>query len=287
MDPKHNDFIPKGEELEKQVAFALSEDIGSGDLTAQLISEQTWAKASVTVREPAILCGTPWFTEVFRQLDERVALHWHALEGHSLKSGTLVVELFGPARSLLTGERPALNFVQTLSGVATETARFVAAVAGTGTKIVDTRKTIPGLRHALKYAVRVGGGTNHRMGLFDGILIKENHIAAAGSIAQALAQARDIAPSGVFIQVEVETLTQLDEALTHGAEMILLDNMSPEQHKEAVRINAGRSILEISGGVTLDQVHDLAKTGVDRISIGHLTKDIKATDYSMRFQIDE
>jgi nicotinate-nucleotide pyrophosphorylase (carboxylating) len=287
MDRKHSDFIPKGEEVEKQVAFALEEDIGAGDLTALLIPEEAWAKATVVVRESAILCGTPWFSEVFRQLDERVAVTWHKPEGGRLNPGEVVVELFGPARALLTGERSALNFLQTLSAVATETARFVEAVAGTQARIVDTRKTLPGLRQALKYAVRVGGGTNHRMGLYDGILIKENHIAAAGSIAGALARAKAIAPPEVFIQVEVETLEQLKEALDHGATMILLDNMTSEQHQESVRLNAGRAILEISGGVTLDTVRELALTGVDRISIGHLTKDIKATDYSMRFQIDE
>lgn len=287
MERKHNDFIPSREEVEIQVTAALAEDVGTGDLTARLIDDQAWAKARVIVRESAVLCGTHWFDEVFGQVDERVAVTWHYPEGAKLVPESLVVEMYGPARSLLTAERTALNFLQTLSGVASETARFVAAVAGTKSQIVDTRKTIPGLRHALKYAVRVGGGTNHRMGLYDGILIKENHIAAAGSIAAALHQAKKVAPPGVFVQVEVETLEQLEEALACGASMILLDNMSHDQHLEAVRRNAGRAVLEISGGVTLERVGELARTGVERISIGHLTKDIKSTDFSMRFQIDE
>lgn len=273
--------------LEFQVQSALDEDIGSGDRTASLIPEALQARARVIVREPAVLCGQAWFETAFRLVDDRVQVEWHAAEGTLLTAGQTVATVQGPARALLTGERSALNFLQTLSAVATHTRRFVDAVAGTHAQIVDTRKTIPGLRLAEKYAVRVGGGTNHRIGLFDGILIKENHVAAAGGIRQAVAAALQAAPAGVFVQVEVETLQELDEALAAGAPMILLDNMSAAQQHEAVRRTAGRASLEASGGVGLESVRAIAATGVDRISVGSLTKDIKAVDFSMRFQLNE
>ncbi|MDE2343836.1 MAG: carboxylating nicotinate-nucleotide diphosphorylase [Betaproteobacteria bacterium] len=273
--------------LQSQVQNALDEDIGSGDRTASLIPEALQARAQVIVRETAVLCGQAWFEAAFRLVDDRVLVEWHAREGALLAAGQTVVTVQGPARALLTGERTALNFLQTLSAVATHTRCFVDAVAGTHAQIVDTRKTLPGLRLAEKYAVRVGGGANHRIGLFDGILIKENHVAAAGGIRQAVAAALQAAPSGVFVQVEVETLEELDEALAAGAPMILLDNMGTAQQHEAVRRTAGRASLEASGGVSLETVRAIAATGVDRISVGSLTKDIKAVDFSMRFQINE
>ncbi|MDE1989738.1 MAG: carboxylating nicotinate-nucleotide diphosphorylase [Betaproteobacteria bacterium] len=273
--------------LEAQVQNALNEDIGNGDRTAALIPQSLEALARVIVRESAVLCGQAWFEAAFRLVDGRVQVEWHAAEGALLAADQPVVTVRGPARALLTAERTALNFLQTLSGVATHTRRFVDAVAGTGARIVDTRKTLPGLRLAEKYAVRVGGGTNHRIGLFDGILIKENHVAAAGGIRQAVAAALQAAPAGVFVQVEVETLEELDEALAAGAPMILLDNMGRAQQHEAVRRTAGRASLEASGGVTLETVRAIAATGVDRISVGGLTKDIQAVDFSMRFQLNE
>ena len=262
---------------------ALEEDIGSGDLTASLIDADASAQARVLVREPAIVCGRPWVEAVLRQLDPGARIEWQVPEGARVRPGDVVLQVSAGARTLLTAERSMLNFLQLLSGVATRTARYVQAVQGTRARIVDTRKTLPGLRVAQKYAVRVGGGHNHRMGLYDGILIKENHIAAAGSIAAVLQRAQAIAPPGVFVQIEVETLEQLQQALAAGARMVLLDNMSLEQLRDAVRINAGRAELEVSGGVDLDSVGALAQTGVDRISVGKLTKDVTATDYSMRF----
>ena len=262
---------------------ALEEDIGSGDVTASLIDADASAQARVLVREPAIVCGRPWVEAVLRQLDPGARIEWQVPEGARVRPGDVVLQVSAGARTLLTAERSMLNFLQLLSGVATRTARYVQAVQGTRARIVDTRKTLPGLRVAQKYAVRVGGGHNHRMGLYDGILIKENHIAAAGSIAAVLQRAQAIAPPGVFVQIEVETLEQLQQALAAGARMVLLDNMSLEQLREAVRINAGRAELEVSGGVDLDSVGALAQTGVDRISVGKLTKDVTATDYSMRF----
>ena len=280
-------FPLNAEDIRRQVQAALEEDVGEGDQTARLIRAEATAQASVMVREAAVLCGQPWFETVFQLLDEAVAVHWHAREGDWMAPGQTVATLTGRARPLLTGERTALNFLQTLSAVATVTRRFVEAVAGLPVHIVDTRKTLPGLRLAEKYAVRAGGGTNHRLGLFDGILIKENHVAAAGSVRAALEQAHRLAPPGIFVQVEVESLWQLEEALEAGATLILLDNMGCDQLAEAVRLTAGRAVLEASGGVTLASVQAIARTGVQRISIGSLTKDINATDYSMRFQIDE
>ena len=267
---------------------ALHEDTGSGDLTAALVPSDAKAHARVLLREDATLCGAPWVDAVIRMLDPQAEIRWHRREGEQCPAGDVVLEVAGRAQQLLTAERTALNFLQLLSAVATRTRTYVEAVQGTRAQIVDTRKTLPGLRLAQKYAVRTGGGTNHRIGLYDAILIKENHIAAAGGIAQALAAAHRARGNAQFIEVEVETLAQLDEALAHGARMVLLDNMSLPTLREAVRMNdaAGeaRATLEISGGVTLESVRALAETGVDRISIGALTKDVKAIDFSMRFQ---
>ena len=266
------------------VARALAEDLGAGDLTAALIDPAAQAHAHVLARESALLCGAPWFEAALRQLDPGATLVWHVQEGERCAPNQVVVEMRGQARALLSAERTALNFLQLLSAVATKTATYVAVVEGTKARIVDTRKTLPGLRLAQKYAVLTGGGTNHRVGLYDAVLIKENHIAAAGGIAQVLAQAAKIAAQADFVEIEVETLAQLHEALDAGAAMVLLDNMDLPTLHEAVRINAGRAILEISGGVTLAGLRALAETGVDRISIGTLTKDVQAIDYSMRFE---
>ena len=268
---------------ERDARGALAEDVGSGDLTAQLIDPLQQGRARVLAREPARVCGRPWVDAVLRQVDARAQLRWLVAEGAQVQAGDVVLELQGAARSLLTAERSMLNFLQLLSGVATRTAAYVAAVAGTRARIVDTRKTLPGLRYAQKYAVRVGGGHNHRMGLYDGILIKENHIAAAGGVAAVLERAHALAPAGVFVQNEVESLQQLQQALDAGARMVLLDNMDLQQMRDAVAINRGRAELEVSGGVDLGTVAEIARTGVDRISIGKLTKDVVATDYSMRF----
>ena len=271
-------------EIERNVTAALAEDVGACDWTALLTPSGRTAEARVVSRVPAVLCGEPWFEGSLRRLDTKLRITWHFAEGARVEAGSTVCDLWGDARALLTGERTALNFLQTLSAVATATRAYVDAVAGTGAAIVDTRKTLPGLRLAQKYAVRVGGGVNHRLGLYDAILIKENHIAAAGGVAAALAAAAKIAPAGVWTQVEVETLDQLKEALAAGAAMILLDNMDLATMREAVRINAGRVRLEASGGVKLDTVRAVAETGVDRISIGALTKDIEAVDFSLRFE---
>ena len=270
-------------EIERNVAAALSEDIGAGDWTAQLTSATAQARAHVVCRDAATVAGRPWFDAVYRALDAQVQIAWHIEEGQRVVADTQLCTLTGSARALLTGERASLNFLQTLSAVATATRCYVDAVAGTQATILDTRKTLPGLRVALKYAVKAGGGMNHRMGLYDAILIKENHIAAAGSITAALTEARRIAPATVWIQVEVENFAQLTEALEAGAGLILLDNMTPHQMREAVTLTAGRAKLEASGGITLDNVRAIAQTGVDRISIGALTKDVKAVDLSMRF----
>jgi nicotinate-nucleotide pyrophosphorylase (carboxylating) len=266
---------------------ALQEDAGDGDLTAGLVAAGGNVTARVRLREAAVLCGAPWVEAVVRQLDPQARLTWHGGEGAPCAAEETVLEIAGDARALLTAERTALNFLQLLSAVATRTATYVAAVQGTRARIVDTRKTLPGLRLAQKYAVRAGGGTNHRIGLYDAILIKENHIAATGGVAAALRAAARVAAEAKFVEIEVETLAQLDEALAHGARMVLLDNMDLPTLREAVRRNeaAGeaRAVLEISGGVTLDSIRALAETGVDRISVGALTKDVKAIDFSMRF----
>ena len=269
-------------EIREDVARALAEDIGSGDVTTRLVPEYAMAHARIVTREAAVLSGTAWFEECFHQVDREVAISWNARDGDRLASGQVVCEIDGRARSLLTAERSSLNFLQTLSAVATKTRAFVDAVTGTKAAILDTRKTLPGLRHALKFAVRCGGGTNHRMGLYDGVLIKENHIASAGGIGPALEQAGKVAPD-IPVEIEVESIDQLKEALAAGARLILLDNFDLAGFREAVRVTAGRAALEASGGINLQTVRGIAETGVDRISIGSLTKDIHAIDLSMRF----
>lgn len=267
-------------------ARALAEDIGSGDLTAALIDPARQARAQVVARESAVVCGSAWVEATMRQLDPEAQLVWHVKDGERCEAGQVVFEVRGLARALLSAERTALNFLQLLSAVASKTAVYVDIVKGTRAAIVDTRKTLPGLRLAQKYAVAAGGGTNHRVGLYDAVLIKENHIAAAGGIAQVLARAADVAAQADFVEIEVENLDELAQALNAGARMVLLDNMSLPDLKEAVRINNGRAILEISGGVTLEGLRTLAETGVDRISIGTLTKDVRAIDFSMRFDAE-
>lgn len=285
MSTLKNPFAPFDEALrqafEASLRSALAEDIGTGDWTAQLIPAHTEVTAAVTVREPAVLCGAPWFEGVMAQVDPRLSLEWQFAEGEAMPLNAEVCRIRGPARSLMTAERAALNFLQLLSAVATTTRDYVALIKGTRAAILDTRKTLPGLRLAQKYAVRVGGGKNQRLALYDGILIKENHIAAAGSIAAAMSAARAL-NAGVGIQMEVENLDELQQALQAGAESILLDNFSTEQMREAVRITGGRAVLEASGGVNRDTVRAIAETGVDRISIGSLTKDVRAIDYSLR-----
>lgn len=275
------------EEIERNVSAALAEDVGGGDLTAQLVPANTAAKATVISRENAVLCGTTWFERCFKRLDPAIRIDWKAGDGDRVVPDQLLCEIEGPARALLTGERTALNFLQLLSGVATKARQFADAVAGTKAMVVDTRKTIPGLRLAQKFAVKCGGGDNHRLGLYDAILVKENHILAAGSIAAAVSQAKQIAAGTngrcKFIQVEVENAAELEQALTTGADMILLDNMSLDQMRAAVAFTAGRAVLEASGNVSLATVRGIAETGVDRISIGGLTKDVRALDLSMRF----
>jgi len=269
-------------EIERNVLAALAEDIGGGDLTALLTPAARGAAGVVTSRENAVLCGTAWFASCLHHLDAEAQIRWLAKDGDAIEAGQVICEITAETRALLTAERAALNFLQLLSGTATQTRIYVNAIAGTHAKIVDTRKTLPGLRLAQKYAVKCGGGSNHRLGLYDGILIKENHIIAAGGITPALERARSIASGNVFIQIEVETLEQLAEALDNGAPMILLDNMDLGQMRQAVGLNAGRAKLEASGGVRLDTVRAIAETGVDRISIGTLTKDVRAIDLSLR-----
>jgi nicotinate-nucleotide pyrophosphorylase (carboxylating) len=269
--------------LQRNVTDALAEDIGDGDRTGLLVPAGARRTARVTVREEAVLCGVPWFDAVMRRVDESIRVEWLYREGARMIANTPVVLLHGPARALLTAERNGLNFLQMLSGVASATRRYVDAIEGTRARILDTRKTLPGLRLAQKYAVRVGGGANQRLALYDGILIKENHIAAAGGVGAAMdaALALDV---GVPIQIEVETLEQLETALAHRAESILLDNFTFDAMRDAVRLTGGRAVLEVSGGVNFDSVRTIAETGVDRISIGALTKDVRATDYSMRLE---
>ena len=280
------DFSPAqvAELARADAACAVAEDVGGGDLTAGLVPDGRRVRARVTAREAAVICGAPWVDATLRQVQPQLQSRWHVAEGQRCSAGQVVLEVEGPARGLLTAERSCLNFLQLLSAVATKTAHYVDAVRGTRAQIVDTRKTLPGLRLAQKYAVRTGGGTNHRIGLYDAVLIKENHIAAAGGVKPVLAAAARVAAQASFVEIEVETLAQLGEALDAGAKMVLLDNMDLPTLREAVRINAGRAVLEISGGVTLDGLRSLAETGVDRISVGALTKDVKATDFSMRLQ---
>ena len=274
---------PPIDRIREQVTLALDEDIGTGDLTAALIPEASLSGASVVCREEAVICGTPWFDEVYRQLaGARVSVHWRVEDGDRVAAGTEVCRLEGETRALLSGERTALNYLQTLSGTATLARRFADAVAGTGVRILDTRKTIPGLRLQQKYAVACGGCHNHRIGLYDAILIKENHIAAAGSVTAALERAQARSPR-VEVEVEVEDMAQLHEALAAGARRVLLDNFSTEALEEAVAVAKGRARLEASGGVELSSLLELARTGVDDISIGALTKNVRAVDLSMRF----
>lgn len=279
-----SDFLPTT--VETDVARALEEDVGSGDLTARLVPADQTAHARIISREPAVIAGRPWFDACFRAMDPACRLDWHVSEGDAVAANTVLVTVHGNARALLTAERPALNFLQTLSAVASATRPYVEAVRGTHAAILDTRKTLPGLRLAEKYAVRVGGGQNQRIGLYDGILIKENHIAAAGGIAPVLDAAFKLAGTHVSVQIEVETLDQLDAALAAGARLILLDNFDLDAMRQAVQHTAGRALLEASGNVTLDTVRAIADTGVDRISIGGLTKHIRAVDLSMRFVAD-
>jgi nicotinate-nucleotide pyrophosphorylase (carboxylating) len=269
-------------EVQRNVLAALAEDIGSGDLTALLSPADKRSLGTVVSREDAVLAGTAWFDSCFRRLDPLTEIRWNMRDGDTISTGEVICEIEANPRALLSAERAALNFLQLLSATATVTRLHVDAIAGTRARIVDTRKTLPGLRLAQKYAVTCGGGSNHRLGLYDGILIKENHIVAAGGVTAALEQARAIGRKDVFIQIEVETLEQLAEALDSGARMILLDNMDLQQMRQAVGLTAGRAELEASGGVSLETVRAIAETGVDRISIGGLTKNVRAIDLSLR-----
>lgn len=270
-------------EIETNVRRALVEDLGTGDITAQLIPAERLAHATVITRETAVIAGTAWVDAVFRQLDPRVAVHWRVADGEQVAADRALFHLEGPARALLSGERAALNFLQTLSGVATRCRQYADLVEGTGVKLLDTRKTIPGLRLAQKYAVTCGGCHNHRIGLYDAFLIKENHIAACGGIAEAIAAARRIAP-GKPVEVEVENLDELEQALAAGADIVMLDELSLDDMRTAVSITAGRAKLEASGGVSEGTLRRIAETGVDYISIGALTKHVQAVDLSMRLR---
>lgn len=285
MSLLRNPFAPFDAALraafEANIVAALEEDVGTGDVTGKLVPEQEIVSAHVIVREAAVLCGAPWFEAVMKQLDARIKIVWNYAEGDSMKANSEVCAIEAPARALLTAERAALNFLQLLSGVATATREYVELVSGTKAAILDTRKTLPGLRLAQKYAVRVGGGKNQRLALYDGILIKENHIAAAGGVKAAM-QAALALNVGVTIQIEVEDLQQLQDALAAGAQSVLLDNFSLQMMRDAVALTNARAVLEASGGVNRDSVRAIAETGVDRISIGGLTKDVRATDYSLR-----
>ncbi|GAC1456525.1 MAG: carboxylating nicotinate-nucleotide diphosphorylase [Steroidobacteraceae bacterium] len=274
------------QDLPAQVDAALREDIGSGDVTAPLVPAAQQVGGALITRESAVLCGAPWVDETFRRLDERVRLTWHAADGDPLTAGQVVFDISGPARAVLTGERTALNFLQLLSATATATRAFVDAVAGTAARVLDTRKTLPGLRTAQKYAVRCGGGDNHRLGLYDRVLIKENHIAAAGSIAGAIAAARRLAP-GLAVEVEVESLAEFEEALGAKPDIVMLDEFSQADMRAAVARNQARGrpvLLEASGSVSLESVRAVAETGVDYVSVGSLTKHVRAVDLSMRLQ---
>ncbi len=272
--------LPSIESIKQQVKIALQEDIGNGDVTAELITSERQAHATVVCREPGILCGSAWFDMVFKQLDPNIGIHWLIQDGAVLKENQELCTFSGSARTLLTGERTALNFLQCLSGTATTVQRYAQVISNTNAKLLDTRKTIPGLRDAQKYAVRCGGGENHRFGLYDMVLIKENHIESAGSITLALHAAQRQFPK-LPIEVEVEKLIELEEALDAGAKRILLDNMPPDILRQAVKINQQRAKLEASGNVDIDTLHEIALTGVDYISIGAITKNLKALDLSM------
>jgi nicotinate-nucleotide pyrophosphorylase (carboxylating) len=271
-------------EISANVEAALREDLGSGDITAQLIAAERNAQARIISRDAAVICGTAWVNEVFRQLDPRVAVLWQVRDGERVSPNQTLFTLEGPARALLSGERSALNFLQTLSAVATRSQHYADLVKGTAVKLLDTRKTLPGLRLAQKYAVTCGGCHNHRIGLYDAFLIKENHIAACGGIAQAVAAAQQIAP-GKPVEVEVESLAELEQALAAGADIIMLDELSLDDMRSAVQLSAGRAKLEASGGINDSTLRSVAETGVDYISLGTLTKDIKAVDLSMRLSL--
>ena len=270
--------------IEETVHIALREDVGDGDITAQLIPADAVSLANVISRETCVFCGMDWFEEVFRQIDDQVFIEWHVQDGDSIEADETICSLSGPSRSLLTGERTALNFVQTLSATATQASRYARAVEGTNAVVLDTRKTIPGLRAAQKYAVACGGCQNHRMGLYDAILIKENHILAAGSIQAAVDEARFHSP-GFPVEIEVENVDQLEQAVAAGVDRVLLDNFTTDHMREAVKLCNGRIPLEASGGITLENIRAYADTGVDYISTGSLTKDIIAIDLSMRFSM--
>ncbi|MDP6122595.1 MAG: carboxylating nicotinate-nucleotide diphosphorylase [Arenicellales bacterium] len=270
-------------EITRTVQSALSEDLGSGDLTASIIDQTAVASARLISRERAIFCGREWFNEVYNQLDPTIQTNWEVNDGETIRPDQMLCQVAGPARSLLSGERTALNFIQTLSGTASTTRTFVKAIEGTTTRILDTRKTLPGLRMAQKYAVSIGGGCNHRIGLFDGVLIKENHIQAAGSITRAVEIAARSATPGVLLEVEVENLTQLKEALSTSVNRILLDNFTRETLQQAVTLTQGKAELEASGNITLENVQSIARTGVDFISIGAITKHLQAIDFSLLF----
>ena len=270
--------------IQANVAVALEEDIGSGDITAQLIDENKQASARVITREQAVICGKQWVNEVFKQVDERVEIHWQVEEGALAEANQVLFTLTGPARAILTGERAALNFLQTLSGTATISKRYADLVNHTKVKLLDTRKTLPGLRRAQKYAVTCGGCHNHRIGLYDAFLIKENHIMSCGTITQAIESAREIC-SEKPVEVEVESIEELKEALNAHADIVMLDNFSLEQLAEAIKLNNGQAKLEASGGITNETLVPIAETGVDFISIGALTKDCKSIDLSMRVEI--
>jgi len=267
--------------FEQNILAALLEDVGTGDLTGMLVPTEPRVKARVIVREAAVLCGAPWFEGVMLAIDQDTEITWQYAEGDLMAADSVVCTIEASPRSLLTAERAALNFMQLLSGVASATRTYVDVVQGTNAAILDTRKTLPGLRQAQKYAVRVGGGQNQRMALYDGILIKENHIAAAGGVTRALENAAAL-NAGVTVQIEVETIAQLEEALAAGVTSVLLDNFDLDTMREAVKVNAGRALLEASGGINMGTVRAIAETGVDRISIGSLTKDVRATDFSLR-----
>lgn len=276
-------------DIPAQVQRSLAEDVGSGDVTAALIDAGRQASATVLSREPAVICGQAWFDETFRQLDAAIQIHWLVNEGELVAGNTLLCELSGPARALLTGERTALNFLQTLSGTATITQRYAHAVEGTGCRVLDTRKTLPGLRLAQKYAVRCGGGENHRLGLYDRVLLKENHIMAAGSVAAAVQLAREQSP-GIPVEVEVESLDEFVAALAAEPDIIMLDELDEMQMRNAVSVNraATRPVkLEASGGVDLESVRRIAATGVDYVSVGSLTKHLRAVDLSLRFKLGQ
>ena len=271
------------ETVTADVTRALKEDVGLGDLTARLVPEGKTGHARLMTRQSGILCGVEWFGRTFQELDPEAEIFWHHTDGDQIVAGSSVCEIEGNARAMLTAERTAMNFVQLLSGVATKTRQYVRAIEGTRAKVYDTRKTLPGLRIAQKYAVRAGGGENHRIGLYDGILIKENHITAAGSVRAAVEAGLRAAPEGTMMEVEVETLEQLEEALAAGAKLVLLDNFDLPRLREAVGIAGSRAQLEASGGVSLKTIRPIAETGVHRISVGTLTKDVEALDLSMRF----